>query len=635
MEPEFAKSTSSSVDGSVLERLLTNNYQRLPVVLLAMPLVAALMAWPLLPFVDERHVAVWLGLLVGLAGLGMLTRVLYFRRDRKAPLRPWILLRLLTAGSTGTAFGLFPAIYLWVPDRFDLQIFVAAVVCTSGIGALASSGVFFPSYALYVATSAIPIILRLASDKSLLGWAGTVQLSIMVVVLFGGGYLQAKAARHFHELTRAQERLVRDLEDAKDDLRRANQTLNDRVEERTRELASAIDAKHKSELQLLTAQKMDAMGRLAGGVAHDFNNVLTAIMGSASFLKGSFGLTARAEREEVEEILKGTDRAAKLTAQLLAFTRGGASEPVRMNATERLRQLAHLLRRAIGEGYHLEVLPSEGSNVVLIDPTQFDQLVMNLVLNARDASALGQTILVELDHSATLSSAALLERHPKVRLRVKDQGTGILPEHLDQIFEPFFTTKGERGTGLGLSTCFGIAQRAGGTISVESELGKGSTFTVTLPLLGEADASEAGVPSTRSAQLPLLRCALLIEDQEPVLRVVSRILSSMGANVLEARSAEEALQLFQKEEPELDLVLSDVLLPAMNGPDLLRELRELGYRGPCLLMSGYVDDALLVDRSTGARLPLIQKPFTIAELTRAVQRALGVEVEAVDERPLG
>ena len=227
------------------------------------------------------------------------------------------------------------------------------------------------------------------------------------------------------------------------------------------------------------------------------------------------------------------------------------------------------------------------------------------------------------------------EARRKLLLRVRDEGTGMPPEVVDRIFEPFFTTKGERGTGLGLSTCFGIVQRAEGSIAVDSSVGTGSCFMVSLPLIDDEPTSEA----MRVLKAPLdarLREVLVVDDQEAVLRVVARTLIAGGAKVHEARSAEEAIALIEARKPSLDLVITDVLLPQRSGPELVRDLKARGYTVPVLLISGYVEDEAMIDRATGERLPLLLKPFTAPELKDAVSRVMNqsAEDDTLNERPL-
>jgi two-component system, cell cycle sensor histidine kinase and response regulator CckA len=346
-------------------------------------------------------------------------------------------------------------------------------------------------------------------------------------------------------------------------------------------------------------------------------------MGSASLLRDMLHVGAAAAREEADEIIKGADRAARLTSQLLAFARGSLGAPRRVDLNHRLKELSHLLRRAVGETHRLEIVTLDNALVAWIDPGQFDQLVMNLVINAKDASSGGKTILVSLaEYKPPNDSAAPPEgADRKLVLRVQDEGSGIPPELVERIFEPFFTTKGERGTGLGLTTCFGIARRAAGSIEVESKPGHGSCFSVILPLVEAALASEI----TRVIPMPVdvrLGEVLVVDDQDTVLRVVAQTLRAAGAIVHEARSAEEALALWESGERNLDIVISDVLLPRRSGPELVRDLKAHGYAGPVLLISGYMDDEVMIDRITGESLPLLLKPFTALELRDAVGRAM-------------
>jgi signal transduction histidine kinase/CheY-like chemotaxis protein len=617
------KLRKTSVDLALRERLLTTNYQTLPLVLVPTPIIAAVMAWPLLGSIPWTRVLIWLAGLLALASVGLLVRRAYFRRDPGDSLGFWAGLRVGTAVLNGLGWGLYAALFLWVEGRFDLKLYVSLLISLTCVGALVSSGVFFPAFVAYTSCCITPLVVRLLLEGDAVSVAASIELCLLMIVVLAGGYASARRGREQHQLMFEKEELVAELRVAEEELLDANRLLNQRVDESTQELATAIDERHKSELGLARAQKMEAIGRLAGGVAHDFNNVLTGIMGSASFLADSLPNSSREQREEIEEIVKGADRAARLTAQLLSLARGGFSRPTQIDVNRRLQQLAHLMRRALGEANHLEVVPADALCVVFMDPTQFDQLVMNLVLNAKDASRPGQSIVVTVEREAPSSKEARVNMAADVMtLRVRDEGSGMPSDVKDRIFEPFFTTKGERGTGLGLSTCFGIVERAGGSIGVESEPARGSTFTVRLPVVDDEPASE----TTRTLLAPTrvsLRNVLVVEDQETVLRVVSRTLARMGnARVHEARSAEEALGLFERGLPDLDLIISDVLLPKQTGPELIRELRARGYAGPCLLVSGYVEDAALVDRPTGARLPLLPKPFTATELTEAIARVL-------------
>jgi signal transduction histidine kinase/ActR/RegA family two-component response regulator len=603
----------------VLSRQLDANFKNLLIVLVASPLAGGLAAWPLAGHVSSRLLYGWILELSIASILALWLRAMYMRRNHEGPLELWSRVRVLSAALLGFAWGAYPAFAFWIPERPDLELQMLIIVNLTSVGALASSGVYFPAFAAYTITCNLPSVVRLLFVGGPLLLPLAAEICVLVTVLIVGGSFAHQRDRKQLLVMRDNELLVKSLRRAEEGLIRANRLLNERVESRTRELAQALEEKHRSELSLLRSQKMEAIGRLAGGVAHDFNNVLTGIMGSASILAASLPESLNDERAEIEEIVKGAERAARLTAQLLSLARGGFCRPVRLDVGQHLRQLAHLLKRAVGENYRLEIVTPEEVCVVWIDPGQFDQVVMNLVLNAKDASPPGARILVSLEMvQAHLSPQ---KGRPTARLRVQDEGSGIPAEIKERIFEPFFTTKGDRGSGLGLTTCFGIVERAEGHISLESEPGRGSAFSVFLPLLDEEPSTEAS--HIREAPLVWeLDTVLVVEDQEAVLRVVSKALERGGAKVILARTAEEALAQFDSGLTNLDLVVSDVLLPRQSGPDLIRSLRARGYSGPCLLMSGYIEEDMIEDRSTGARFPVLPKPFTSLELNRAIARAV-------------
>ena len=626
--------TEESEHEYVVRRQLEANYRALPSVLIPAPFNALVVALPLLRHLPTRTLLAWVATILANSLLNWGVRSAFLRRPPDSGVEPWRTLRAGTAAMSGFIWGGYAAVFLWVPGRLDLQVYALLIVCLTSVGALITSAVFLPAFYLYTLACVTPAIIRFASEPGGTHFGIAVELSVLLVILLIGGSVAGRSSRAQLLLARQNEALIADLRRAEEELVGANRTLNERVEDRTAELARAIAEKHQSELQLVRAQKMEAIGRLAGGMAHDFNNVLTGIMGSASLLRDMLPSAAKAEREEADEIIKGADRAGRLTSQLLSLARGGVGQPSRVDVNQRLKHLSHLLRRAVGETHHLEVITADSRLVVYIDAGQFDQLVMNLVLNAKDASPAGKSILVSLEEVAPMSSSGG-EARRKLLLRVRDEGTGMPPEVVDRIFEPFFTTKGERGTGLGLSTCFGIVQRAEGSIAVDSSVGAGSCFMVSLPVIDDEPTSEA----MRVLKAPLdarLREVLVVDDQEAVLRVVARTLIAGGAKVHEARSAEEAIALIEARKPSLDLVITDVLLPQRSGPELVRDLKARGYTVPVLLISGYVEDEAMIDRATGERLPLLLKPFTAPELKDAVSRVMNqsAEDDTLNERPL-
>ena len=608
----------STGEDYALRRQLSANYRGLPAALIPAPLNAAIICWPLVGHVPSSKLSLWVCviLLQAVSGLGL--RASYLKRSPSAPLQPWLNLRIVHAAFGGLVWGGYAAWQLWVPGQLDLQLYVLLIASLTSAGALVSTGMLFRAFCAYVIPCIVPAIVRFASVPDRAHLASALELTVLLGVLLGGGLMASRASRTQLALARRNEGLIEDLQRVEEELRSTNRSLEQRVEERTRDLAKAVEEKHASELELVRAQKMEAIGRLAGGVAHDFNNILTAIKGGAGFLLEDLPPDDGEAREELEQILSSADRAARLTGQLLSFTRGRIGQPRPLDAKQQLEQLAHLLRRATGEAHRIELVTSDEPVVIWMDPGQFDQLVMNLVLNARDASANGTTILVSLERA---TSGAATGQRDVASLRVQDEGAGMSPDVIERIFEPFFSTKGERGTGLGLATCFGIVQRAEGRIDVRSTPGQGSCFNVELPLLqGPASAIHLRAPR---ALFPLaLRSVVIVEDQEAVLRVIVKALSAVARRVYEARSAEEAQALFARGIPDLDLVISDVLLPRQSGPELLRQLEAEGFRGASLLVSGYVDDARIVDPATGERIALLQKPFSTGELNDAIARVL-------------
>ena len=328
------------------------------------------------------------------------------------------------------------------------------------------------------------------------------------------------------------------------------------------------------------AQKLEAMGQLAGGIAHDFNNLLTAILGHAAFLKQDPGI-GEASREDIEQIEAAASRAAELTRQLLAFGRRQVLEPRPMLLNEVVSDTMRMLGRVVGENIEVKVLPAPDLALTMADPSQVTQILINLVVNARDAMPDGglltiETRNVEVD-SVTFGQHLDAPPGSYVMLGVTDNGIGIAPEHQPRIFEPFFTTKGAgRGTGLGLSTVYGIVAQSGGSISVYSEPGHGSTFCVYFRQLAEPAAAGARSQAARPAErLNGRETVLVVEDEDAVRDFAARALRQYGYSVLVARRAQEALLIAAEHPGTIDVVLADVIMPRTSGPGLITKLREL------------------------------------------------------------
>jgi nitrogen-specific signal transduction histidine kinase/CheY-like chemotaxis protein len=378
------------------------------------------------------------------------------------------------------------------------------------------------------------------------------------------------------------------------------------------------------EERLRQAHKMEAVGRLAGGVAHDFNNVLSVILSYSDILLGQLQPGDRMH-DEIDEIRKAGARAGDLTRQLLLFSRQQVLEPKVLDLNEVLTGMEKMLRRLIGEDVELVSTPSASIGRVRADPGSIEQVIMNLVVNARDAMPIGGKLTIETGN-ATLDEAYAREHlgvkpGPHVLLAVSDTGTGMDKATQARIFEPFFTTKERgKGTGLGLSTVFGIIQRSGGSVWVYSEPGKGTSFKVYLPCVEtQVDHSR---PIIAPRTLHGSETILLVEDDEQVRAVARSILKRKGYRVIEAQNAGEALLSCETHVGAIDLLLSDVVMPQMSGPELARRVAGVRPEIKILCMSGYTDDAVVRHGALDAGIAFIQKPFTPDTLARKVREVL-------------
>lgn len=387
-----------------------------------------------------------------------------------------------------------------------------------------------------------------------------------------------------------------------------------------------IDITERRQLteQLVQAQKVEAIGQLAGGIAHDFNNLLTAITGYAELLLHRLGDNHRYARE-LTEILRASERATRLTGKLLTFSRRQPLEARTLDLNALLIELDHLLRRLIGERIQLELSLASGPILIRAEPTQIEQVVMNLVVNARDAMPEGGLVRVATAIRTVDSSArgtlATLRAGEYVELSVTDNGTGMDAETRRRLFEPFFTTKPVgQGTGLGLAMAYGIAHQSGGTIQVESEPGEGSNFRVLLPLTSERGAQPAAGLGAHS--LPGGRERILLVEDDPAVRDFAvSLLVDLGYHVTSASDGIEACAIADHEaETGFDLLLTDVVMPRMGGADLAGELRRRRPDLAVLFVSGYARNDSQVAELLGPRCHYLQKPFSPAVLATAIRR---------------
>ncbi len=384
--------------------------------------------------------------------------------------------------------------------------------------------------------------------------------------------------------------------------------------------------------QVAQATKMQAVGQLAGGVAHDFNNVLTAILGTCDFmlLRHTPG---DSDYDDIQQIRANSNRAASLTRQLLAFSRQQTLRPEVLQLPDVVSEVSHLLKRLIGEKIKLVVTHDRDLGAVRADPTQLEQVIVNLAVNARDAiqskgEGGGRLTIATRKFSAADVRAMRTAIMPQVdytALVVEDTGTGIPADHLGKIFEPFFTTKETgKGTGLGLSTVYGIVKQSGGFIFADSEHGKGTRFTVYLPVHHvSAEDCAAALPSPDAEQLAWSGGGriLLVEDEDMVRAVAERALTRAGYTVVTASDGDEGLEIVEG-GAEFDLIVSDVVMPAMDGPTMAREVRKLRPDLPVLFMSGYAEEQLRKQIDIAGDVHFLPKPFSVQQISDKVGSVL-------------
>ncbi len=397
--------------------------------------------------------------------------------------------------------------------------------------------------------------------------------------------------------------------------------------------AIARDVRERAALerQLRQSQKMEAVGQLAGGVAHDFNNLLTVIRGNAELALETLP-AGDPVADDIQQISQAADRASVLTRQLLAFSRKQVMRPRELEVNELLQSLQSMLERLIGEDYTIRSTYTADPSCIKADPGQIEQVLLNLVVNARDAMPDGGSIAIE----TSVVDANDLVQSPSgraVRISVSDTGVGMAPETMARIFEPFFTTKEVgKGTGLGLSTVFGIVQQSGGHIEVRSELGKGTRFEMTWPQVegntiarNELDANAVLQTGTETV--------LLVEDDDAVRALASRVLRHAGYKLLEARDAQDAFSVARDYPQHIDLLVSDIVMPGVNGLVLARRLSMVRPSMRVLLMSGYTDDEILRRGLKEPGTAYLQKPFTPTVLASKVRAVLDLSETELHSAP--
>jgi two-component system cell cycle sensor histidine kinase/response regulator CckA len=388
-----------------------------------------------------------------------------------------------------------------------------------------------------------------------------------------------------------------------------------------------VTEQRRLESQFAQSQKMQAVGQLAGGVAHDFNNLLTAMIGFCDLLLLRHQ-PGDASFADIMQIRQNANRAANLVRQLLAFSRQQTLQPKVLDASEALTELSHLLRRLIGAAIELKVLHARDPWPVRVDQGQLEQVIINLAVNARDAMPQGGTLTIRTSNA----SRTRPERHGDeeipagdyVRIDVEDTGTGIPPEILGRIFEPFFSTKAVgSGTGLGLSTVYGIVRQTGGFVTVETGVGKGSIFTLLLPRwIGPAGADGGTVEPVRRRDLTGAGTVLLVEDEDAVRLFGARALRNKGYKVVEAKTGDAALDIVREMGAEIDLLITDVVMPQMDGTTLIREARKLFPALKIVCISGYAEEQFRQNLEGFENVHFLPKPFSLDQLAAKAKEAL-------------
>jgi signal transduction histidine kinase len=387
----------------------------------------------------------------------------------------------------------------------------------------------------------------------------------------------------------------------------------------------ASRALHDREEQLRQSQKMEAIGRLAGGVAHDFNNLLTAIIGYTDMIGERTDIDAATARE-VGEIRHAADRGAALTRQLLAFSRKQFLNPTVININESVAGLLHMLPRLIGDHIQTDARLGTGLGFVKADASQIEQVIVNLVLNARDAMPTGGHVTIETANLALTddrleAEGLALEPGPYVMLAITDTGIGMDDATRAHAFEPFFTTKGKgKGTGLGLATVYGIIDQSGGGIAMRTAPGRGTSIRIYLPVTTASPVPER--PQIAPLATEGTETLLLVEDNDAIREISARALRRRGYSVYEARNAEEAIDWALKATRRADILITDVVMPGLSGPNLAAQLMQQNPKLRVLYMSGYSEDATEVHGTFWGGVPLLQKPFTPSQLAERVRMAL-------------
>lgn len=530
----------------------------------------------------------------------------------------------------------------WVTERGFYTYYIGIILIGAGNVILltrwfaASAGVILVSWALVAS--------QFASIQEFANLAFLQVAAVLVAVTIH--LARINFIRRITQLRYRDHIREQDLENALSQAELVRRELDLRVEERTRELQIAYDSltsqleeqarledeRRDLQTELHHAQRLESVGQLAGGVAHDFNNLLTVIGGNIDLVSRKSNRLEDRHKIWLDEARNATLRAVALTSELLAYSR---KQPVVFETIDPVQVVGgvrKMIERAAGENITLDLDLKATESCVLGGRGQVEQVIMNLVLNACDAMPLGGELRIELDEVETASKSGQESRAdgPFIRLRVIDNGTGVSEEAQQKIFEPFYTTKEiGKGTGLGLSVVHGIVTQHRGFVEVDSSPEKGTTFSVYLPCVPKRDAGPDIAFSVQGESAASGETILVVEDEDAVRRFSETLLEELGYRVLAAENGEHALELVRAYEGEIDLLLTDVVMPGIQGPQLATQLSKIRPHVPVLYVSGYTDPKILVDLDLGDRRAFLQKPFTRDGLQSKIQDLLDWEPAGV------
>jgi signal transduction histidine kinase/ActR/RegA family two-component response regulator len=564
----------------------------------------------------HAHLLGWSGLMLLLTLVRVELRRRYWRAnpDDDAAWR-WGARFVISSMLAGATWGAAGVLFFGVDailSRLLLTFSIGGMVA----GAAGSLACYPPAFWAFSVPALVPLIVRTLAYGDGLHLALATMMTVYAVAISGIARTAYRSVTEAFRLRFENEALLAQLTVAQRELEETNRSLEERVAERTAQVERQAE-------MLRDAQRMESVGRLAGGIAHDFNNLLTVVQANADVLVQQQRLDPD-DRESVIDMRNAAQRGAALVSQLLAFSRRQRRKPRVVDLNQIVRDSERLLAPLIGKIVHLHVELMPGRALVKVDPSQLEQVIVNLSTNARDAMPNGGRL-----HLATaivdVADDPLLGTGQYVRLSVSDTGVGMSSETQRHAFDPFFTTKDVgRGTGLGLATVHGVVEQSGGRISVDTRPGAGSRFDVHLPCAPDTDVADDPVRDTEPMHLPRSATILVAEDESDVRSVARRMLRLSGYEILTAADGKEALELARAHSGSIDLLLTDVMMNPMSGLDLARKLRKERPHVRVLFMTGYTFERELPDASPAQGVDYLEKPFTLDDLNRKVGALLAL-----------